>query len=414
MTSGRFAPVALAALLVLAGCAAPVGNAPVAPGGGSAAVDGPDDGATADANDPPDDTDWQSAAPDGVVVQNGHLDVNANRTFERTQTLLGAEFAGTTVTVRDLSAYKSADVSSVAFFRLFGVANPSLDPDQPAGLTTLTGSVYVSPAGATPQRVEQVLAHEFVHVAQVRTEMVPWFGGFSLSTVPLDERLAHGALVEGGAVYATDAYTREHLPNATLQSERIAAQYANGSSGDRLSLGQYRFGARYVNATVDNPTELASVYDDAPDTTEAVLHPDVREKPVALDVDAETENHRRVRSLTGRAGELVTRIVLRDLVARERAVAASEGWGNDRVVLFEPTDAGATSWVEQSAAWVTRWDSATDADEFAAVARNASWTDNPGYAYRTVRVDDRTVVVLAGGERFVANATVSGNVTVTA
>ena len=409
MTRGRLS-LALVALLVLAGCTAPVGNTPVAPGADapnadSPTVDDPTDGPATDADDPPSDS---------VVVREGSLDVDANRTFQRTQSLLGAEFAGTTVVVRDLSAYKSADVSNVAFFRLFGVANPSLDTAQPAGLTTLDGAVYVSPTSADAPRVEQVLAHEFVHVAQVREEMVPWFGGLSLTRVPLDEQLARTALVEGGAVYATDAYTRAHLPKVSLQSEYIAAQYENGSSGDRLSLAQYHFGVRYVNATTDDPSELASVYEDAPDTTEAVLHPGAREEPAALDVSTESEDYLRVRSRTARVGELVTRVVLRDVAAKERAVDASEGWGNDRVVLFEHNGTQSTEWVEQSAAWVTRWDTAADADEFASVARDASWTTNPGYAYRVARVDDQTVVVFAGSEEFVANATASGNVTITA
>jgi uncharacterized protein YjaZ len=405
MTSGRIA-VALVACLLLAGCTAPVGTAPVATSDEAPGVDDPADGRSTDPGGPP---------ADGVVVQQGSLDVDANRTFERTQALLGAEFQGTTVTVRDLSAYKSADVNNVAFFRLFGVTNPRLDVTQPSGLTTRSGTVYVSPAGGDPARVEQVLAHEFVHVGQVREGMVPWFGGLSLGRVALDEQLARSALVEGGAVYVTDAYTRTHLPNVSAQSDLIAAQYENGSSGDRLALGQYHFGVQYVNATIDNPSDLASVYDDAPTTTESILHPGVGEEPAALDVSVESNesgDYQRIRSPTGRVGEFVVRVLLRDVVPKERAVAASEGWGNDRVVLFEHNDSQSTSWTDQSAAWVTRWDSETDADEFASVLRNFSHPTNSGYTYRTTRVDERTVVVFAGGETFVASATASGNVTV--
>ena len=403
MTSGRLS-VVLVALLALAGCTAPVGDTPVGQEVDAPTVDGPADDPATDADDPP---------TDSVVVRAGELDVDANRTFQRTQTLLGAEFAGTTVVVRDLSAYKSADVSDVAFFRLFDVTNPSLDTTQPAGLTTLSGVVYVSPASADPPRVEQVLAHEFAHVGQVREGMVPWFGGISLARVSLDEQLTRRALVEGGAVYVTDAYTRAHLSNVTLQSEYLAARYGNGSSGDRLSLGPYHFGARYVNATIGDPSELARVYDDAPRTTEAVLHPGTSDEPAALDVSVEADDYRRVRSPAGRVGEFVTRVVLRDIVSRERAIAASEGWGNDQVVLFE-RDGATASWVDQSAAWVTRWDSATDADEFAAIMQNFSHPTNAGYHYQTTRVDDRTVVVFAGGEKFVKGATATGNVTIAA
>ena len=391
MTAGRLRVAFACALLLFAGCTAPTADSPV--------LDGVDQ-TTADGTTTDDET------PQGVQVVEGDLDFDANRTFDRVESLVDAEYAGTQVVVRDLTSYKTANLGQVPFFRVFDVTNPSLDTDDPAGLTTLDARVYLSPAEAGPARLEQVLAHEFVHVAQVREEMVPWFGGLSLGRVSLDERFARRALVEGGAVYVTDDYTREHLPNITLQSEHIAQRYAAGSSGDRFVYGQYRFGYQYVNATIDDPSELAEVYDDAPETTENVLHTDRSDELVPLDVTTESAEFDRVRSPTGRAGELVTRITLRDATGKARAVEASEGWGNDRVVVFDD------GW-EHSIAWVTRWDTPADADEFAAAARTLG-NETETEAFRTTRLDDETVVVFVGTESFVETASASGNVTIAA
>lgn len=383
--------VALAALLVLAGCTAPAKESPGQADAPAATADAPDD----------------AGPPEGVVVRGGTLRFDANATHDRVQALLDGQFAGTVVTVRDLTSRTSADLGGVPFYRLFGVSNVSLDAERPGGLTRASGAVTISPANASAARVEQVLAHELVHVAQIRERMVPWFAGVAYDRAPLDERLAQRALVEGGAVYATDAYTRAHLPGVAPQSTQVARLYADGSSGERLVYGQYHFGYRYANATLSDASALPALYDDAVDTTERLLHPESSDSPVALDVTVDAETAQRVRSPTRRAGELATRILLRDVVPTERAVAASEGWGNDRVVLFEANGT-------ESAAWVTRWDSAADADEFASAAGALAGNATSEYAYRTARVDDRTVVVFAGTEQFVADASASGNVTVAA
>lgn len=392
MTARWLRVLAVAALLVLAGCSAPVADEPVAVG---------DDATGATTASPTTD-----GPPEGVVVRGGRLDVDVNRTYDRVRRLVDGDYAGTRVVVRDLTAYKTADYGDVPFFRVFGVGDPALDENQPTGITTLDAVVYVSPAGADGARLEQVLAHEFVHVAQVREEMVPWFGGVSLGRVTLDERLAQRALVEGGAVYVTDAYTREYLPGEPRQSARIAAGYENGTAGTRLVWSQYHFGFRYVNATVDAPSALPDVYEDAPETTESVLHPGERDAPASLDVTVDAGEYQQVESPTVRAGELLTRITLRAATDRQTAANASEGWGNDRVVAFR-TDGGF------GVAWVTRWDADEDADEFAAAARELG-TATDVDSVRVTRLDAETVVVFGGSEAFVDTATASGNVTVSA
>lgn len=399
MTAGWRRVFAVSVLLVVAGCTAPVADDPVSPVASEAPTSTP---AATTSDEPP-----AADQSEGVVVENGSLDVDVNRTFDRVQALVGTEYDGTRVLVRDLTSYKSGDYSGVPFFRVFGIENPALDESQPTGVTTLDATVYVTPAGASPTRIEQVLAHEFVHVAQVRSEMVPWFDGVSLERVTLDEQFARRSLVEGGAVYVTDAYTAEYLPDAQRQSDRIAAAYENGSSGNRVVWSQYHFGAQYVDETVEESGDLASVYEDAPTSTENVLHPGERDELAPLDVDVEDDEYRRVDSRTVQVGELVTRITLRDVTNRSTAVTASSGWGNDRVVVFS-TD---QTW---HVAWVTRWDTEQDADEFAAAAGELGADPDTDSAFRVDRVDDETVVVFAGSEAFVETAEASGNVTVAA
>lgn len=396
MSSRWLRALSLCALLVLAGCAAPAGETPVA---GAPTADASTTNATTTTT--PDD----GSAPEHVVVD-GELPVDANVTFDRVAALLDAEYAPTRVVVQDLSGRTVAAFSGVPFFAAFGVSGPEAAGTGPAGLTTLDATVYLSPAAADSARVEQVLAHEFVHVAQVREDMVPWFEGEAGAAGSLDEQFARRALVEGGAVYVTDAYTREHQPALGSQSAQMAAAYANASAGGRFLYGQYYFGARYANATLDDPAELPDLYEDPPETAENVLHPGTDDDPVALNVTVESDAFDRERSQTRRAGELLARVVLRQTATRSTAREAAAGWGNDRVVAFDTANGSAV-------AWVTRWDTPADADEFADAARSLDALQT-GNEYRTERVSEDTVVVFAGSETFVETAEATGNVTVAA
>jgi hypothetical protein len=400
MSSRWLRALALCALLAVAGCAAPAGQTPAT---SAPTTDAPTTNATT--------TPQSTTPPDGVgapehVVVDGDLSVDANQTFDRVAALLDADYAPTRVIVDDLSGRGPATYSQLPFFAAFGVSGPDAAGMGAAGLTTLDATVYLSPSAADSARVEQVLAHEFVHVAQVREDLVPWFEGAAGAARSIDEQFARRALVEGGAVFVTDAYTRAHQPGLDSQSGRLAAAYANASAGGRVAYGQYHFGARYANATLDDPDELPQLYDDPPETAENVLHPGTDDEPVALDVSVAAESFDRERSQTRRAGEFLARVVLRQTANRSTARQAAAGWGNDRVVAFDTPNGS-------SVAWVTRWDTTDDADEFADAARTLDDLD-AGNEYRTAHVSEDTVVVFAGSENFVETAEATGNVTIAA
>lgn len=400
MTAARRA-LALCLVLAVAGCVAPTANAPgPSPTADDAATDSPATTTTAEST-PGDAGD----APEHVV-DGGDLPVDANRTFDRVAALLDADYAPTRVVVEDLSGRQTASFDGVPFFSAFGVTDPESAGAGPAGLTTLDATVYVSPAAADSARVEQVLAHEFVHVAQVREDMVPWFGGLAPAPASVDEQFVRRALVEGAAVYVTDAYSRTHQPATGLQSDEMASAYADAGAAGRFLFGQYHFGFQYADATLADPADLPALYEDPPATSEQVLHPGSEDAPVGLDVTVDAESFDRMQSQTNRAGEFLTRVVLRQTTRRSTAREAAAGWGNDDVVAFDTPNGS-------SVAWVTRWDTAGDADEFAAAA--STLDDRPSEtSYRTERVDEDTVVVFAGTEQFVATAEASGNVTIAA
>jgi hypothetical protein len=104
--------------------------------------------------------------------------------------------------------------------------------------------------------------------------------------------------------------------------------------------------------------------------------------------------------------------VLEGRLEGDRAAAAAAGWGADRLIQFDHRDH------DTAYAWVLRWDDPDEADEFAAAMTDyldargdrtaGHWTDGDA-TFALHRVDDETVVVLAGPEPFVDNATATGS-----
>ena len=92
-----------------------------------------------------------------------------------------------------------------------------------------------------------------------------------------------------------------------------------------------------------------------------MLHP---EKYLAGELPAEIEQPTPPAGATGDivhdvVGELGMRLILRETIDAERALAAAGGWNGDRILVAEAGD-GSRRWI----IWVTRWDSEVDAEEF--------------------------------------------------
>lgn len=419
----RPAVLALALLLVLAGCNAPAGSAP---------TDTPTVNDSASAT--PSAVDERAATTD-IVVVDGTLPVDANRTYARTALLLGTEFRGPyTVRIAGDETLGLSPQPISSFHDLFGVSRaPDANETFVAiGLVNDQTLVYLHHEILDDEtQTETTLVHEYVHIVQSGAG-----GEYALlealgPDLSNDEYSVYSSVMEGGAEYATQAYIERY--NVTTESaiESNARTYEETRGARRYAAAPYHFGAQYVASRVDSPTELDDVYQNPPLTTEEVLHelPPGTEPVAPLSVSVESSESNDPTAADGwkdfggdRMGELFVRVALREELNQSTAIRGADGWGNDTRIEFVSN--GRTGY-----AWVLRWDDTANATEFEAVLsryldaraerHKNTWVDTKGEAaahFRPVRVSDDTVVVFAGHGDFVrtADAEARGeNVTVT-
>jgi hypothetical protein len=263
----------------------------------------------------------------------------------------------------------------------------------------------VSRSGRLGPAEEVTYSHEFTHQLQDQS--------FDLDKLGLDaanqsdRALAQLALIEGDAVSVQTAWTVSNLTSAEL-GELLAASldpaaidalrkapaylretsffpYSDGLSFvDRL-IGSGGYGA--VNAAFANP----------PTSTEQILHPDKfapREAPVDVKLPAGLANAMGSgwkEAGQDTLGELLLRIWLtQNAVPPAVAGIAVQGWGGDRLVLLRSSSGDSTIGVR------TEWDTAGDADEFAASAGAA--LASLGGRHRLIHADASRTVVLAIGD----------------
>ncbi|MBX0302289.1 hypothetical protein [Haloarcula salinisoli] len=397
MSTGELVPtLAVVTLLVLAGCAGvPLGES---------------DTTTAS---PSNESPTASPTPtgpasvtvdDAVTVENGTLPVNATLTFNRVEAVTGTDVDPWPVRVRNLSEWRGSvqQVGALPLNRALGFENVSADWSEPTGVT-LQGAVYVHPGDGSAAKTERVLAHEYAHLVQQRTTMFPWQGRLDGPRPTTDLLLTRRTLVEGGAVFVADAYTERYLD---IQSNTAYARglYRNGSATYRSALAPYVFGSQYVEYRIDDPANLSAAYENAPRTTEQVIHNETpsEEPPANLTVRHQTADRSSwefVRNDT--LGEMSTRATLDTELDRERAAAAAAGWGNDRLLAFQhATNDSRYGWV-----WVMRWDNETETDELEDALLDYTYTrrQNSDAAFNYRALDDTTVAVVFGDAEF-ANA----------
>lgn len=404
--------LALAALLVAAGCQAPV--SPQDPAGGDAigTTTPPETTANATHSTTPSAT---TGADDGgsLVTVEGNVSFNVTKTYHRVGRMLDvpmAERPPTTVTVEDPPEGRGPGPSpTTGFTNLVGIAPP---PSAGENGGVVTGAVtrgvsvtlYDHPS-VNETFLETIVAHEFLHVYQ--NTMRPAAGVASLDRGRNRVRL-RGAVIEGSAEYVQERYAVRYQ-NATLNQTAIPREWTNASAYARWRLASYEYGSRYFAMRIDDPAAIRDVYENPPRTTEQLVHgyaPD-EERAKNLTVSSDTENSS-FSSLGGSTkGELFVRIALSTELDWNRSARAASGWGMDRLTLF--------SGQKNAYAWTLRWDSAGEADEFRRAFEDyAAAKETP---LRLEAVGDETVVVFAGPEEFVTNATATGNsssVTITA
>lgn len=239
----------------------------------------------------------------------------------------------------------------------------------------------VSRDGALGPIEELTYAHEFTHELQDKHFDLTSLGLDSIKD-DSDRALALLSLVEGDAVSAQTTWMTSNLTPAQLG--QVAAEASDPAMLAVLartprilletSLFPYQAGATYVGQLLAEGGYAAvnAAYKDLPTTTEQILHPGA--SPASL-VPARPSLPTNLVSFFGEGwtataqdtfGELQTRVWLREGgVKGDVARIAAEGWGGDRLALMDGPG-GATA-----VAWITAWDSASDAQAFESAAMSA-------------------------------------------
>ncbi len=240
-----------------------------------------------------------------------------------------------------------------------------------------TRKMYVvSQTGKIGPAEEITYAHEYTHALQDQH-----FGLRQLvgdATDQGDRTLARTALVEGDATLLMSLWAQQNLTAAELAQVATSVDPASQAVLDSMPailreplLFPYTSGFQLAVAAFGRSGGFAGVdalFADPPDSTEQVLHADKlasREAPVVVSFP---------RDLAGRLGsgwsvtlqdtmgEYQLELLLRAAGGTDAATSteAAAGWGGDRVALVEGPS-GATGVVLD-----TRWDTDTDATQFAA------------------------------------------------
>lgn len=364
-------------------------------------------------------TGW-ATGPD-VAVRDGTLPVDQNEIWKRVQSLQGTDVEPPRA-IHVTGNLRDDYVLGGGFHALMGVGNTSFPSSEPGGRAGPSNVVYLRPKGA-PYEVETILAHEYAHVIQREVGAFTYRGPAWDRPPTTDAEYAWQSTVEGAAEYVVAEYVRRYMENLTVDDIDPRTDYEGTSGGNRLFGLRYRFGHRYVSHRAGSPKELSTVYDDPPNTTEQVLHNHTREEEPPVSLSVRVEGHREDWELgeRDRMGELFVRTALSQELSDGRAAEAAAGWGDDRLVPFENVstvhDPLANWSVQEGYAWVLRWDTAEDADEFEAAferyqdrrtagTRKADLRRDGDAYFQVERPGRDTVVVLAGTTRLVGNASV--------
>jgi hypothetical protein len=222
----------------------------------------------------------------------------------------------------------------------------------------------------------QVLAHEYTHALQDQH--------FDLNALGVsdprdgDRALARRALVEGDASLVMAKWAEEHLTSYELTE---VVRQTNLRDTERLGSGlppillrqaafPYFDGLLFVTA-LHSSGDWAAVdgaFRRPPDSTEQILHFDKYKAheapmPVSVPLLAERLGQGWREALTDTLGEMTIQVWTAQANGPTASRRAAAGWGGDRVASYEGPE---NRW---GVAWQTRWDSATDAAEFASAAR---------------------------------------------
>lgn len=224
-----------------------------------------------------------------------------------------------------------------------------------------------------------VLAHEICHALQDQHFNLNIFqkkdgsGGYMNS----DSTLARTAVVEGEASEVMAGYIAQLKDSGTGVSDELelaksfASGYSSLSSAPPFLLESilfpYLHGLSFLKeARLKHPIEWNSnLYSDPPESSEQIMHPEKyltrRDGPVAVKFPdlSDILGQAWQKAHEDTLGEFIIGFILRQFCDPASASLSAEGWGGDRVVLFE-------NFAEKKniLALFCVWDSRRDAEEF--------------------------------------------------
>jgi len=267
-------------------------------------------------------------------------------------------------------------------------------------------------AGWLPASVQAgVAVHELTHALQdqyynLQSLMQP-------KSATTDSGMAASALIEGDASAVMFDYERQASGQSPLERaqsiEPLLLMQVLGlglgsdvpESVKALLIFPYTSGLRFVHALLRQGGYAAvhRAYSRPPKTTREILHPEdylsgsfSPKIPLDSEVDAVQADIKP--DYTDVLGEFGISSIFRGaVVTKDRGAAAAAGWLGDKLVLF-PERNGV-----RIASWLTRWESETDAEQFAGLYREylSAVYSKPLGQGRSVLTTNRSVAVTQRG-----------------
>lgn len=226
---------------------------------------------------------------------------------------------------------------------------------------------------------DSVVLHELYHALQDQYfDLNAFLEKDKEEDINSDRQIARQSLVEGEAsAIVLDYQGRDNgleftaLPNLTAGMD-IFSGAAKSSSQSSVFLGEYMsfpylWGLNFVKeARIRHPWEwFSNIYKDPPDSSEQIMHPKKYLGEIDKPITVRLPDFSSVLDLSWQKtfedtlGEFVNRILLKQFSDLATASLASEGWGGDRIVLFEDSVKNKSLLI-----YLSTWDSRQDAEEF--------------------------------------------------
>ena len=254
-------------------------------------------------------------------------------------------------------------------------------------------------------------AHEYTHALQD--------AAFGLDALEIDAEghddrgLARIAFVEGDATVTMFAWALVHLtPSELREITNMPPPDTTGIPSwlvEQTAIFPYTEGLLWAGTLAGDPfspnfAEIDAAYADPPDSTEQIVDLtkwEAREEPIGVEgpdlAAALGDGWAEVDDTP--IGQAFMRMMLEyHGTSRDAAMAATAGWGGDRVVVATgPDDAFAV-------AWRLAWDTPDDADEFVEAYRTA--ISGLGFPASVTKLDESQVLVAHGSSEEILRRTI--------